>query len=184
MADRDPLENPRPLIDAVYAYVAYRIGHGADAEDVTSDVFERALRYRSSYDKSKAEPLAWLIGIARRSIVDYLSRPKAVENAEVAEREPAASETAVAQIEDAALDRVWLEGVLGRLGDRDRDLIALRYGADLTSRQIASLLGERPNTVEVALHRALRRLREDLDLSRSDRVNTGDPALRSAAPRP
>ena len=64
MRARDPLANPEPLIERVYAYVAYRIGGGADAEDVTSIAIERALRYRSSYDPRKGEPIAWLLGIA------------------------------------------------------------------------------------------------------------------------
>ena len=51
---------------------------------------------------------------------------------------------------------------VARLGERDRELIALRYGADLKVREIAELLGERTNTIEVALHRALGRLREEL----------------------
>jgi DNA-directed RNA polymerase specialized sigma24 family protein len=46
------------------------------------------------------------------------------------------------------------------LDERDRELLALRYGADLKARQIAELLGERTNTIEVALHRALGRLRK------------------------
>ena len=58
----DPLRNPEPLIRRVYAYVAYRIGDGADAEDVTSDTFERALRYRKSFDPSRGEPISWLLG--------------------------------------------------------------------------------------------------------------------------
>src|SRR5207248_10353601 len=74
---RDPLANPAPLIRRVYSYVAYRIGDGPDAEDVTSEVFERALRYRGSYDPSRGEPLAWLIGIARRCIDDAVARPRA-----------------------------------------------------------------------------------------------------------
>ena len=53
MLRRDPLANPRPLIRRVYAYVAYRIGDGADAEDVTSATFERALRYRASFDPAR-----------------------------------------------------------------------------------------------------------------------------------
>ncbi len=67
---RDPLANPEPLIRSVYAFVAYRIGAGHDAEDVTGEVFERALRYRSGYDASKGAPLAWLIGIARNVLAD------------------------------------------------------------------------------------------------------------------
>ena len=45
------------------------------------------------------------------------------------------------------------------LGERDRELIALRYGADLTARQIGELVGLQTNAVEVALHRALQTLR-------------------------
>ena len=67
---RDPLADPEPLIRRVYAYVAYRIGDGPDAEDVTSETFARALRYRDSYDPKKGEPIAWLLGIARRCIAD------------------------------------------------------------------------------------------------------------------
>src|SRR3954454_11058268 len=60
--NQDPLRDPAPLIKRVYAYVAYRIGDGADAEDVTSEVFERATRYRATYQPSKGDPVAWLLG--------------------------------------------------------------------------------------------------------------------------
>ena len=52
-----------------------------------------------------------------------------------------------------------LRQAVGALEPRDRELIGLRYGADLTARQIAELLEMRTNAVEVALHRALDRLR-------------------------
>ena len=70
----DPLANPEPLIKRVYAYIAYRVGDGPDAEDLTSETFERALRYRKSYDSRKGEPIAWLIGIARRCVEGDLRR--------------------------------------------------------------------------------------------------------------
>ena len=77
MARRDPLANTPELIRRIYSYVAYRVGDGPDAEDVTSEVFERALRYRKSYDPSRGEPLAWLIGIARRCLDDARAKPRA-----------------------------------------------------------------------------------------------------------
>jgi RNA polymerase sigma-70 factor (ECF subfamily) len=64
--------------------------------------------------------------------------------------------------EQSALARLDLEAAIASLGPRDRELVALRYGADLTARQIGELLGEKTNAVEVALHRALRKLREAL----------------------
>ena len=59
--------------------------------------------------------------------------------------------------------RIDLGRVVGGLPERDRELVALRYGADLTARQIGELLGMRTNAVEVALHRVLQSLREALE---------------------
>ncbi len=70
MLSRNALANPEPLIRRVYAYLAYRIGDGPDAEDVASETFERALRYRDSYRPSKGQPIGWLIGIPRHCIAD------------------------------------------------------------------------------------------------------------------
>ena len=168
---RDPLANPEPLIRRVYAYVAYRMGEGPDAEDVTSDVFERALRYRESYDASKGEPIAWLLGIARRCI-DEAGARRAVPVAE-------ASDTpAPGDLEQEVAQRLTLAAAITTLDERDRDLIALRYGADLTARQTAKLLGLRTNTVEVALHRALARLRAALERSAEDDAPSGFESVR------
>jgi len=52
---------------------------------------------------------------------------------------------------------------LARLDGHDRELIALRYGADLKARQIGELLQMSTHAVEMALHRALGRLREQLE---------------------
>jgi RNA polymerase sigma-70 factor (ECF subfamily) len=148
----DPLAHPEELIRRVYAYVAYRIGGGPDAEDVTSETFERALRYRRSYDGRKGEPVSWLIGIARNVIADLPSRP-AVE----LEDEPHDLE-----LEERTAVRVDLARALAALEQRDRELLSLRYGADLTARQIGELLGLKTNAVEVALHRAVGRVRDEL----------------------
>ena len=161
MFSRDPLANPEPLIRRVYAYAAYRLGDGPDAEDATSDAFERALRYRDSYDGRKGEPAAWLIGIARRS-VDQIFADR-VPLADLADAE------APGDLEEQTLARLELAGALGSLSDHDRELVALRYGADLSARQIGELLETRTNTIEVALHRALERLRREIAREQSDR---------------
>lgn len=153
----DPLANPRELLDRLYSYVAYLIGDGPDAEDITSEAFSRALHYRDSFDPAKGTPVAWLIGIARRVIagqhgsIDHL---------------PLDGETWHGVEPDVAdgRDRTLLvRAAVARLGPRDRELIALRFGSDLTSRQIAALLDLQVNAVEVALHRAIGRLRLELE---------------------
>ena len=156
MARRDPLAHPENLISAVYAYVAYRLGSGPDADDVTSETMEHAYRYRDRYDPAKGEPMAWLIGIARNCVADLVASREHV----VDEPVPA---SATEEMEEQAMRRLSLTRAVARLDERERELIALRYGADLTARQIAGMLGLRQNAVEVALHRALGRLRAELD---------------------
>ena len=149
---RDPLANPETLIPRVYAYAAYRLGDGPDAEDVTSDAFERALRYRRSYDRSKGQPVAWLIGIARRCVDEALAARGLVAAQEAPDL------AATTDMAAEAIERLSVRDAIAVLEERDRELIALRYGADLTARQIAGLLVMRTNAVEVALGRARARL--------------------------
>jgi RNA polymerase sigma-70 factor (ECF subfamily) len=155
VAARDPLENPAPLIRRVYSYVAYRTGDGPEAEDLVSEVFERALRYRKSYDPRRGAPLTWLLGIARRCVDDALRRPLTSTTGP--------PESASAQdLEAETVERLTLAAAIDQLDERARDLLALRYGADLSARQIGVVLGLKTNAVEVALHRVITRLRAEL----------------------
>ena len=155
MLRRDPLANPEPLIRRIYRYVSYRVGEGAEAEDITSEVFERALRYRESYDSSRGDPAAWLIGIAQRCIAGA-SRPLVLDP-------EGAEKPALRRMDEEVQQRLTLKAALATLSYRDQELLALRYGADLTARQIADVLELKVNAVEVGLHRALARLRENLE---------------------
>lgn len=166
---RDPLANPDALIRRVYAYAAYRLGDGPDAEDVTSEVFERALRYRDSYDRSKGEPVAWLLGIARRCTSAALA-------ARIEKREHIVHASDSPGFEEDSVRRLMMAAAVAELGDREQELIALRFGADLTAAQIARVLGVKTNAVEVALHRALVRLRSI--------VESEEPREEAAAPPP
>lgn len=152
----DPLAHPEPLIKRVYSYAAYRLGDGPDAEDVTSETFERALRYRATYDRRKGEPISWLLGIARRCVDEAYNGRGAVGPSEI---DQASSQ----ELEEETVRRLTVQRAVLTLDERSRELVALRFGADMTARQIAEFLGERTNTVEVALHRALGRLRTLLE---------------------
>lgn len=151
LAKGDPLVDAEKLVPRVYGYVAYRIGHGPEAEDVTSEAFVRAVRYRDSYDPRKGSAISWLTGIAARCVADAARRPEPVVLAE---------QNALDGVAERIVERLDIQAAVGHLRERDRELIALRYGADLTARQIATALGLETNAVEVALHRALARLRE------------------------
>jgi RNA polymerase sigma-70 factor (ECF subfamily) len=163
-ARSDPLRDCEPLIRRVYAYASYRVGAGHDADDITGEVFARAVRYRTSYDSSKGDPAAWLLGIARRVLADAgVGEPNLREIPEDIPDEAAPSDERV-------VDAVTLRAAVARLSERDRELVALRYGADLTAKQIADLVGAKPHAIEVSLSRALSRLRVVLEEPLHDRV--------------
>jgi len=169
----DPLAHPEVLIRRIYAYVAYRLGDGQDAEDVTSETFARALRYRESYDRSKGEPISWLLGIARRCVDTALTPAPEI----LGEAPEGVDE---GDLEQRAVLRLTLADALAKLSRRDRELIALRFGADLTATQIGERFGISTNAAEVALHRALDRLR--LHVEFVDGEESGPGRVRVPAP--
>jgi RNA polymerase sigma factor (sigma-70 family) len=89
---------------------------------------------------------------------DRLSRSRIAASydldAEVAGDDELASET---------IERLSLRSALAELSQDERDLLAMRYGADLTAGDISRITGTRTNTIEVALHRTLAKLRQRMD---------------------
>jgi RNA polymerase sigma-70 factor, ECF subfamily len=151
----DPFADADDLIRRVYAFAEYALGPGASADDVTSETFERAVRYRDSFDPRRGTPAAWIIGIARRCVADA-ARPAF----DPADPVPARSSPDHAE---RVVRRLELRDAMSRLHARDRELLSLRYGADLSAQQIGGLLEMSSNAVAVALHRALARLRAILE---------------------
>lgn len=157
MTRRDPLADPAPLIRAVYAYAAYRVGPGAEAEDLTGEVFERALRYKQSYDPARGTPIAWLTGIANNCIRSARTPDAPLRDDELD------ADLAGGSLESDTIERMSVLAAVARLDPRSQHLLALRYGADLSTRELGAILGLKKNAVEVALHRARERVREELE---------------------
>ena len=142
-------------------------GDGPDAEDITSAAIERALRYRDRFDPRRGDAAAWLIGIARRCIGEHFGE-------RAGSRRARARGGGAGRARGRLRDRLDLRHAVSLLDARDRELIALRYGADLTARQIGEVLDVKTNAVEVALHRALQTLRDALERHRSARAQAND----------
>ena len=142
----------------VYGFFAYALSSRADAEDLTQQTFERAIRGWERYDRTRASISTWLLAIARNLLIDHL---RAVRGDDVDEARLAAI--------PAAPDRHSLgvdpdlERALAQLGGREREVIALRFGADLTSGEIADLTGLTAGNVQQILSRSLRRMRASMD---------------------
>jgi RNA polymerase sigma-70 factor (ECF subfamily) len=152
----------------VYAFLAYRCATRADAEDLTQQTFERALRAWHRYDHKRASLQTWLLTIARNLLIDFYRADKTSTQEPIdvlGEREPG---------EEDAYDlglRPELAAALGDLSQRDRDVVALRFGGDLTGPEIADMLDLSLANVQQILSRSLRRLRAALE--EHERANAG-----------
>ncbi|MEH3053571.1 MAG: sigma-70 family RNA polymerase sigma factor [Patulibacter minatonensis] len=142
----------------VYAYVASLVGDRATAEDVVAATFERAYRKRRSFDASRGTPRQWLFGIARNAALDEL-RTRARRATPVAD---AGTHVATAEADDDVSDERTLQirAAIAGLSPRDRELIALKFFAGLSTAEIAGALGITEVNARQRVHRALRVLRE------------------------
>ncbi len=147
---------------ALFGFLAYRTGDRGLAEDVMSESFERALKARKRYDPGKASAKTWLYSIALNCLRDHQRRQGAEVRA--LDRVGGAGDL---ELDDPGLARAdtrdEVQRALHLLSEEEREVVALRYGGDLTAKEAAKLLGEKETTVEGRLYRALRKLREEME---------------------
>lgn len=151
----------------VFGFLAYRTGDRVLAEDLAADVFERAFKARRRFDPARGTEAAWLYTIALNRLRDHARRSGTEGRALEASTDPPPSPSSP---EAAAEDRDMLGRAMVVLSAEQREVVALRFGADLSVPQIAKLLRTRGTTVEGRLYRALRKLRAALE------TPTGPPA--------
>ena len=161
----------------VYGFLAYRLGDRDTAEDLTQATFERALRAWSRFDPRRASETTWLLAIARNLLIDHYRRDKSNLTEPIEEhRAPL-----VPGPEEQLTSSQELLIALGELSERDREVIALRFGGDMTGPEIAALLNLTLANVQQILSRSLRKLRGLLEEAgyekpRTARVMSTPPA--------
>ena len=143
---------------ALYAFLAYRTGDRALAEDLLADTFERALRSRKRYDARKGSQRTWLYAIAMNLLRDHARR--AATEGRAVERVTSGTAASADSAAEAVERRDELQRALAGLTEEEREAIALRFGADLTLPEMARILDQPLTTVEGRVYRALRKLRQ------------------------
>jgi RNA polymerase sigma-70 factor (ECF subfamily) len=143
----------------VYNFFRFRVGDGPEAEDLTARTFEKAWQARHRYRRDLGAFSTWLFTIARRVGVDHWRQRRVHLPLEAADEVPGAA-GADADAERRS-DLARLGTLLARHGDRERELLALKYGAGLTHREIARQTGLSETNVGTILHRTVQALRAE-----------------------
>ena len=165
----------RRFLKPVYAYLAYRVDDRLLAEDLASQVFEKAWRGLDRFDSGKSSISTWLFTIARNCLTDHFraqgNKPLEVELPLDVETDGAGGQGAqmhrhlpdTDQVEHALELRGELRQALGGLGDREREIVSLKFGASMTNRKIAQLLDISESNVGTILYRSLNKMKTQLE---------------------
>jgi RNA polymerase sigma-70 factor (ECF subfamily) len=146
-------------VGRVYGFLAYRVESRHTAEDLTQATFERALRAWSRFDPRRGSEITWLLAIARNVHIDHLRRDRSKLTEPIGEH----TEPAVPGPEERFAARPEIVSALASLSEREQEVLALRFGGDLTGPEIAALMDLQLANVQQILSRSLRKLRQLLE---------------------
>jgi RNA polymerase sigma-70 factor, ECF subfamily len=147
----------RRELPRIYNFFRYRMGNDALAEDLTSITFEKAWRSRSQHRDDLAAFSTWLFAIARNVAIDHFRRRRVEVPIEELNESPAPGNLEAEILRRSQFRR--LSRLMDELPDRERELLALKYGSGLTNRGIAELTGVSESNIGTILYRTVRRLR-------------------------
>ena len=147
-------------VDAIYRYIYYRVRNDAEAEDLTSDVFMRALKAVPRYEPRQAF-LAWLYRIARNAIIDRARRGNRQVPFEDAIEHPTPDQVVEPDAQLLAhSDSDTLRNALKKLTPLQQEVVVLRYLHGYSTQEIANIVGKREGTVRGIQFRAIGALRQ------------------------
>lgn len=162
--DRAFIELYNAYFSRVYNYVHYRVNDFHDADDLTSQIFTKLLTKLKYYRPEKAPFSVWIFTIARNTVTDYYRRR--VRNTYTSLEETVELTDSGFSPDDAVASkemRQHLHSALAALGQREQEIIALKFWSGCTNRDIAKLIGISESNTGVILFRAIRRLRQILE---------------------
>lgn len=143
----------------VYNFFRYRVGDGPVAEDLASLTFEKAWRARRRYRRDLAGFGTWLFVIARNVAIDHFRARRVHAPLEEAAGVPGGATPE--ELAERRSDFERLGRLLAKLPERERELVALKYGAEMTNRAIAKATGLSESNVGTILHRVVGQLRAE-----------------------
>lgn len=153
-------------IDRIYRFVFFRVGQRKEiAEDLVADVFVKVWEKIDTFKEGesagrKGSFQAWVYMIARNKVIDYYRSAKqhtSLHEAITDEREA---------IEDTVLNKLEIERIrqsLGLLTEDQQEVIVLKFIDDVSTREIATILGKREDAVRALQSRAIKELKRILN---------------------
>lgn len=145
--------------ERIYRFVYFKTFHKETAEDITSDIFMKAMERINQFDKSKGTFSAWIYRVARNTIIDHYRTAHPTDDIE--EGIPFMSSTNIErEVEaDVALEKV--KEAIRTLKTDQQEIVIMRLWDGLSHEEISQILGMTESNVKQIFSRTIRKLRED-----------------------
>jgi RNA polymerase sigma-70 factor (ECF subfamily) len=149
--------------DRIYRYIVLKIGDRTEAEDMTQQVFLKALQSIASY-KFKGLPFSsWLYRIAHNQIVDYLRKKSKRLTVPLDESLPIpATGGDPKHITERKMQIEEVVVATRKLTAAQREVISLRFAGELSISEVAGVMGKSEGAVKALQHSAIAALRKVL----------------------
>jgi RNA polymerase sigma-70 factor (ECF subfamily) len=148
-------------VPLIFRFAFNRVHDRAIAEDLTSDVFFKALRGIDRYQATGKPFGAWLYQIANYTVIDHLRRRRTTVDLDTVAEQPDGETPVDEQVARRAdVRRVW-DAVAG-LAEAQRLAVSLKLGQDMHTADIAACMGRSEGAVKLLIHRGLTAIRRQL----------------------
>ncbi len=153
----------RAHVDQIYRYIQYRVDNTTIAEDLTADVFVRALEGLSGYEDRSNPWLAWLYRIAHARVVDHYRRVQRTGEHEDLEDLELGTEDDLDSSLMSTYESSAVQLALGTLTDDQQQVIMLRFVEGYSLEKTAELMDKTTGAIKALQHRALQSLSRALN---------------------
>ncbi len=133
--------------DKIYRYVYLKVNKRTEAEDLTQDVFLKALGAISSYKWRQVPFSAWLFRIAHNEVIDYYRKQGKKEFVQLDDNITENKDDPVL-VAEASFEKGELMAALQKLSPAQREVITLRFASELSIAEVAKTLGKREGTIK------------------------------------
>ncbi|MDP2731003.1 MAG: sigma-70 family RNA polymerase sigma factor, partial [Dehalococcoidales bacterium] len=147
-------------VQPIYRYIYVRVGQAEQAEDLTQDVFLKALDNIGRY-RDKGQPFAsWLFRIAHNLVIDHYRQVKKNKYIPLTETITVIDDNNLVATLEHDMEISEIKQAIEKLPTQQREVISLRFGSDLSVTETALAIGKTEGTVKKLQHVALSRLRK------------------------
>ena len=146
----------------IYKFVYSRVRDQSMAEDVTSDVFMKALRSIGRYQDTGRPISAWLYQIAINAVADRFRSARPLDDIDD-QRDLAAAGPGLEQIaaQRDELRRIW--AIVETLPKQQRVAMVLKFQEDMKIEDIAGVMGKSSGAVKLLIHRGVLKVRQSVN---------------------